>query len=98
MFEYKKIVPAYCRDDKNTVIPLCFTYTSQHMPLWLSHRVEGNQSIKNAPAKQGRQTAAIPLCFRVNLTADTSIGLKSLSDMTVAPVVPTVGSAHCSQE
>ena len=32
---------------------------------------------------------AVPLCFRSRLAAGSLLGLKSLSDVTVAPVVPT---------
>ena len=49
------------------------------------------------PTKQGRSLIAVPLCFRIGLAAETLLGFKSLSDVTVAPVVPTFVSIHCSR-
>ena len=77
------------------MIPLCFAYPSRNTPHKL--RSPERKWQKKRPLKQGRKSARYHSAFNPNLTAGPLLGFKSLSDVTVAPVVPTHVSTHCSQ-
>ncbi len=79
------------------MLPLCFAHVLRHAPHQASNLLNKAEKKQKSSHKQGRSYNRGTTLLQFNLTVKNLIGFKSLSDITVAPVVPTAGSTHCSQ-